>query len=242
MTKTNPIDHAQAYPFDIPEQSFVLDKDSCRHLPVGLHQTTARHAVIASGSNASPKQLRTKFAPHPHLLDQPIYVTRAVLHDFDAVYSAHFSSYGSIPATLAHAPGAQISIFITWLTDAQLEHMHQTEAVGVNYDYTRLHGIRLNLEDGTTLDNAHAYLSRRGCLNHRGTPVPVAELTTQGRRWPAMSQCEVLDYARSLIAPGDDSETFIKTGINSPALRQKRAETLAETALPHGWKTLVFLS
>jgi len=131
---------------------------------------------------------------------------------------------------------------VTWLTDAQLQRMHETEAVGVNYDYTRLHDINLTIENGDTLDTAHAYLSRRGCLNRDGKPVPLAELPTQNRTWTSMSQGEVLDYARSLIAPNKDTETFIAEGIKSPALRLKRANTLAQNALPHGWEKLVFLS
>ncbi|HEY9078415.1 hypothetical protein [Magnetovibrio sp.] len=242
MTKNCPIRFAKSYPFDIPDSSYVLDKNGWNALPVGGHERDGRHAVIASGSNASPVQLARKYQNHDHLLDQPVYVTRAILCDFDAVYSAHFSSYGSIPATLAHAPGAQSRVFVTWLTDAQLERMHETEAVGVNYDYTRLHGIDLTIEDGMTLDTAHAYLSRRGCLNRDGKPVPLAELDTQGRKWTPMNQCEVLDYARTLIAPHEEPEAFIEAGIKSPALRMKRAEKLAETALQHGWKSLIFLS
>jgi len=242
MTKKCPIHHAKSYPFDIPDSSYVLEKDGWRALPSQEHETDGRHAVIASGSNAAPQQLAAKYRDHGHLLDQPIYVTRAILHDFDAVYSAHFSSYGSIPATLAHAPGAKSHLFVTWLTDRQLARMHETEAVGVNYDYTRLHGIELAMENGDSLDSAHAYLSRRGCLNRNGRPIPLVELTTQGRRWTPMSQCEVLDYARSLIAPDEAPEAFIEAGINSPALRKKRAGALAENALPHGWSTLIFLS
>jgi len=242
MTKKCPIQHAKSYPFDIPESSYALDRNGWNALPTGGHETDGRHAVIASGSNASPQQLARKYQNHVHLLDQPVYVTRAMLHDFDAVYSAHFSSYGSIPATLAHAPGAQSHVFVTWLTDAQLERMHETEAVGVNYDYIRLHDINLTIEDGQTLDTAHAYLSRRGCLNRDGNPVPLAELATHGRRWPPMSQCEALDYARSIIAPHEEPNSFIEAGLKSPALRAKRAEKLAQTALAHGWEKLIFLS
>jgi len=242
MTKNCPIHHAKSYPFEIPDHSYVLGKEGWSALAPGGHETDGRHAVIASGSNASPERLREKYQKHEHLLDQPVYVTRATLHDFDAVYSAHFSSYGSIPSTLAHAPGAQSNVFVTWLTDGQLDRMHETEAVGMNYDYTRLHGINLTLESGPTLDTAHAYLSCRGCLNRDGRPVPLAELSTRGRTWTPMSQSEVLDYARSLIEPHEDSDKFIEAGINSPALRLKRSGALAETALEHGWKTLVFLS
>jgi len=237
-----PIEHAKSYPFDIPEGSYVLDRDGWRALPVGEHETDRRHAVIASGSNAAPDHLGKKFKNFDHLLDQPVYVTRATLHEFDAVYSAHFSHYGSIPATLAHAPGAQANVFVTWLTDAQLDRVHETEAVGTNYDFARLHDIHLAIEDGTILNAAHAYLSRRGCLSRDGRPVPLSSCQTDGRQWTAMSQCEVLNYARSLLAPDETKNDFIKAGIDSPALRAKRSNELTKSALPHGWQTLIFLS
>lgn len=168
-----PVTHAKAYPFHIPDDSYVLGKDGWRPVndPADTHEhTQGRHAVIASGSNASPDRLAIKFADHAHLLSDPIPVTQAQLHDFDSVYSAHFSGYGSIPATLAHAPGAMAEVFVTWLTDAQLNRMHETEAVGVNYDFVKLTDIRLLNEYGGGFTQAHAYMSKRGCLNKDGEP------------------------------------------------------------------------
>lgn len=201
----------------------------------GKHRSQGRHGVIASGSNASPDRLAAKFKDHQHLLDAPLYVTRASLRDFDAVYSAHFTSYGSIPATLAHAPGTDAEVFVTWLTDAQLVRMHDTEAVGVNYDYTRLEGIGLVLEDGSGYTQAHAYMSKRGCLNNEGQPVSLSATRASGRMWKAMSQEEVLNHARSLIAPDQDTDSFIRSHIDCPNTRQSRTAQLAETALEHGW-------
>lgn len=235
MTNTCPINHAKSYPFDIPEHSYVLRKEGWTTLDVGPNECKNRHAVIASGSNASPDRLMRKFAGHPQLLENPLYITRATLHEFDAVYSAHISHYGSIPATLAHAPGTQTDVFVTWLTDHQLERMHETEAVGVNYDYARLQGIGLVLENGSGYTQAHAYMSKRGCLNHDGHPIALSSMKATGRIWKAMNQAEVLNHARSLIAPGLDTDSFIKSHIDCPDTRQARTDQLAATALDHGW-------
>ncbi|MBL4614402.1 MAG: hypothetical protein JKY27_05965 [Magnetovibrio sp.] len=204
-------------------------------LDIGDHNFKNRHAVIASGSNASPNRLAAKFSNHGHLLDDALFVTRATLHDFDAVYSAHISNYGSIPATLAHTPGTDADVFVTWLTDAQLERMHTTEAVGENYDYARLNGISLVLEDGSGYTQAHAYMSKRGCLSHDGRPIALAALNATGRMWCAMSQTEVLDHARSLIAPELDANNFIQSHIECANTRQARTAILSKTALHHGW-------
>ncbi len=245
MTMKCPIEHAKSYPFDIPDGSFVLGKDGWREIRAAETDETVienRHAVIASGSNASPTRLADKYVDHGHLLDDPIYATRAIMFDFDTVYSAHFSRYGSIPATLAHAPGAAADVFVTWLTDGQLERMHETESIGINYDFTQLFGIELTIRGKGHLDNAHAYLSRKGCLTKDGAPVPLAEINTEGRRWAPMSQEQVLDYTRSLIDPHADSDTFIKTGVTSPARRKQRTQALEQYALPHGWHSLIFKS
>lgn len=228
------IQHAKAYPFGIPENSYVLDRDGWRPLE-GEFCNAGRHAVIASGSNASPERLMAKYADHPHLLDEPIVVTRGQLHDFDAVYSAHFTSYGAIPATLAHAPGAIADVFVTWLTDAQLERMHETEAVGVNYVFAKLSRIHLLCGCGGGMTTAHAYISKRGCLNKGGNPVPLAALNTEHRQWRAMTQVEVLDYARSLIAPTEETDTFIRQHIDCPDTRAERTQQISQDALGLGW-------
>jgi len=205
-------------------------------LHVGEHKTQNRHAVIASGSNASPDRLKAKFQDHADLLDQPIYVTRAKLRNFDTVYSAHFAEYGSIPATLAHARDIETDVFVTWLTDGQLKCMHQTESLGVNYDYVRLEGIGLVIEDGSGYTQAHAYMSRRGCLSLEGKPISLSSVNATGRTWRAMTQEEVLDHARKLIAPHQDTDVFVREHIDCHDTRQERISKLSETAVPHGWR------
>lgn len=229
-----PITHAKAYPFEIPEGSYVMQRGGWRPLDAPA-DTRNRHAVIASGSNASPQRLAAKFTDHPDLLDDAIPVVRAKLHDFDAVYSAHIAGYGSIPATLAHVNGAVADVFVTWLTDAQLERMHETESVGVNYDYARLSGLHLLCEGDQGFTTAHAYISRRGCLNRGGTPIPLAATRTEGRQGLAMTQEEVLEFARAKTAPEQTLEDFIRSHIECPDTRARRSDKLSADALPHGW-------
>ena len=228
-----PIQNAKAYPFLIPEDSYVLEPHGWSPL-TRAPQLKGRHAVIASGSNASPQRLQAKYAEHMHLLEAGIPVLRAQLHNFDAVYSAHIASYGSIPATLAHAPGTVLDVYITWLTDAQLDRLHATEAVGVNYDFVKLSGINLLCDSGSALTTAHAYLSRRGCLNVGGKPVPLAALRATGRHWRAMTQTEVLEHARTQIAAIETPDTFIRQHIDCPETRTSRTQSLGLNALPHG--------
>jgi len=240
-----PVTHAKAYPFRLPEGSYVLDRDGWRPID-GDENAPAfpsdRVAVIASGSNASPDRLADKFAGHADLLESPVFVERARLDDFDAVYSAHISSYGSIPATLAHVPGAVADVFVTWLTEGQLARMHETEAVGVNYDFAKLGGIHLHCETSGAFTSAHAYISKRGCLSHRGQPVPLAATNAKGRQGRAMTQAEVLDYARTLIAPRSDIDIFIRQHIECSDTRAQRTKWLGDIALHHGWPNVTVMA
>lgn len=234
---TCPITHAKAYPFDLPSASYVLHRKGWQRLD-HIPAVNGRTMVIASGSNASPQRLSDKFADHPDLLNDTIPVIRAKLHDFDTVYSAHVCSYGAIPATLAHVPGAIANVFVTWLTDAQLARLNETEAVGVNYDLAKLSDIHLLCEEEAGYTSAYAYLSRRGCLNRSGQPVPLAAIRTEGRQGLAMSEEEVLDFVRTKIAPHEALDDFIRQQIECPQTRAQRSEALATDALPHGWSSI----
>jgi hypothetical protein len=57
-------------------------------------------------------------------------VTPAWLHDRAVVYSAHFTSYGALPATLHRCPGVCTRLCVTWLTATRLELMHRSEGAG----------------------------------------------------------------------------------------------------------------
>lgn len=70
----------------------------------------------------------------------PRQVIRCVLRDFDVVYAPLISSYGSATATLEHSPGTSVSVFITYLTPALQQRMHETEGA---YNLVRLDEVQL---------------------------------------------------------------------------------------------------
>ena len=88
------------------------------------------------------------------------------------VYSAHFTRYGAIPATLHPCPGATTDVAVQWLTPAELDRMDATEGIGINYDRHHLTGIGLEIE-GPRHDprRRNLTLSRRGPLIDQSTPV-----------------------------------------------------------------------
>ncbi len=254
---------AKAYPFAIPGRSYlyvngdshelaahgacpvadgVLDHaDGPRSAPEHLADAgieagpgiEGRIPVIACGSNQAPDQLRRKFAPLSG--DVVIPVSQCRLVDFDAVYSAHFSRYGSIAATLQHSPGTTVTLMVTWLTPDQLGHMHGTEARGENYAYACLDGLVLALDGGAVLDAVYAYTSLHGALTRTGRPVALRAITAKGRAFDALDQPAVQAHVRDRLAPEDELDDFILANIDDMDLRRVRTMTLRADAAGLDW-------
>ncbi|MCH9051737.1 MAG: hypothetical protein IIA72_11740 [Proteobacteria bacterium] len=229
--KSPALARALAYPFAIPEHSYLYIDGDVRPLDGPLDgaapELEGRVAVLAVGSNAAPRHLEAKFGP----LDgtQVIPVERARLFDFDSVYSAHVASYGSIPATLTPSPGTELALGVTWLTADQLSRMHETE--GGNYRFGQLSGIRLVIGGARTLDRISAYVSVHGCLAVGGAPAAVAGIAARNRKFAAMSQLEVLGLARDRFAPGTPLDDFILAAIGDAGVRRRLTAELKKDAL-----------
>ncbi|MCW9045698.1 MAG: hypothetical protein OQK35_05145, partial [Alphaproteobacteria bacterium] len=132
LGKEDAVRLALSYPYNLPKHSYLLTEEGAKPLE-GSFNTDQKVPVLACGSNQSPDQLLRKFSGM--LADDPIPVTRGYLNGFDVAYSAHISSYGSIPASPVATQGVRSSLAINWLTPLQLERMHDTEALGQNYAF-----------------------------------------------------------------------------------------------------------
>ncbi|MCH7943361.1 MAG: hypothetical protein IIB67_09040 [Proteobacteria bacterium] len=191
------------------------------HDPAGLARRTP---VIAHGSNAAPEQLMRKFAGLD--VDVIIPVMRGGLNDFDVVYAAHFTAYGSIPATLEASIGTTAEIAVIYLTDAQLALMHGTEGLGANYVYGRLGGIFLDVDGLDPLAEAFVYLTLRGAALLTGDPVALSSVTAHRRRFRAQPMPAMLALARDRLAPGMGLDAFILETIGDADLRSQRSAAL----------------
>ena len=194
----------------------------------------ARTPVLAHGSNASPTRLRQKYpAPSP---ESVFPVIRAELDDYDVVYSAHFSRWGSIPSTLVPSTGTRVTVAITYLTDAQLARMHETEigvgAVVGNYLYGILRKIRLNPRGLPPLGEIPTYLSRHGVLGTTGTPVALAALRARDRAFSSATPAELLDTVAADLAPNAAVDDFLLRVLDDTDYRQSCTERLRAGALP----------
>jgi hypothetical protein len=227
-TSIDLVAHAKSYPFPVPGRSYVFRNGEPHDLDDHGFDRAGRTPVLAAGSNQSHEQLARKFSVLPGHVEIPIQ--RGRLHDFDSVYAAHLAGYGSVPSTFYPSPGTQVTTYILWLDDAQLNRMHETER---NYTYDRLDNIRVDIPDAPeTFDRAFAYTAVVGCVNVGGAPVALAEISAEGRTLAAMRQAEMLDHVRARLAPEMNLEAFVRAHIEDEALRRERTAALSSDSLP----------
>ena len=224
----DPIRHAKSYPFPILDHSYVYDNGTIEPFDVVAPSNDGRLPVLAAGSNQSHEQIDRKYGRLEG--DVVIPAQRVYLRDFDVVFAAHISSYGSVPATFQRAPGTTVTAFVLWLNEPQLERMHETEG---NYTFDRLDNIQLAVDDtADVITSAYAYSSRIGCLNVDGGCISLADIEARERQFDAWSQPEVLAHLRDNDAPGQPLDDFIRAHLEDDELRRERSRRLGMTALP----------
>ncbi len=221
---------AKGYPFAAPAESFVFVAGEVR--PIEEADFSDRRPVLAHGSNRAPAQLARKFG-HLSEEDGAVPVTRAWLREYDVVYAAHITRYGAVSSTLQHAPGCEAALAVNWLTEVQLQRMHETEGVG-GYAYGQLESVALVLEAGPAaqLDEVALYLGRHGCLTIEGTAVGLAAVPSRNRQHRALHQEEVQAWLRERHRPDQDLDEMILQHVADSGARQRLARSLQAEALP----------
>lgn len=211
-----PLRRALAYPYAIPERSFLQVGESTLELPAGGLDLTGRRPLLAYGSNSAPEALARKLAADPAT---PLPLVRAELCDFDVVYSAHVSPYGSVPATLRRSPGTVVSVFVAYPTAEQRRLLSVSEP---NYELRHLTDASCRPERGEPLTEPDVFLSRHGCLLAEGSEVALSAIGARGRSFPTMTQAQALEYVRRLLWP----ERSIEQLVADPAWSQTAAKRL----------------
>jgi hypothetical protein len=194
------VERALGYPFPRPRTSVVVE--GARVAPLVELDPAGRTPVLAYGSNASPESLGWKF---PGDRAGAVPLVRGKIRGLDVVYSSHLAVYGSVPATLQTSPGTEVETFVAFLTDVQLELVASWE---INAHYETL-DVELALELGEPPAAVGVFISRHGCLTAGGGEVAVAEVPADDRRFPAMTQPEVLEHVRAAVAPDQTTDEFI---------------------------------
>ncbi len=215
------IRRALDYPYDIPDKSYMIIDGEKKEWSKDF-DLSGRVPVLACGSNQSPTQLKRKFP------EGTIPVMAGWLEGYDSVYSAHFTSYGSIAATYHNDNDVCSRQMVTWLTDGQLQQMHESEALGVNYIFEEMAGLSFTSDCDKVLSKAYAYLSTRGPLKLNGQPVGLKSIDARGRPYDAQGEEEL---QRSLLKRLDDQKdltAFVLETIEDKILRLERTRKLVE--------------
>lgn len=218
---------ALSYPFSSPDHSFLFEGGGFVRIDHLADDYRDRYPVLAAGSNQSPDQLARKYGGGAEW--GILAAEKALLFDFDVVYAAHLAGYGSVPATFQRSEGTSVSVFILWLTELQLNHMHKTES---NYFFELLPKIKVETEFGLVITEAFAYSARMGCLNHGGDPLALQEIPATNRRFSEGDQIIAQRYVRDMIAPRAGLNKFILETIEQQRERRRRIEILSNASLP----------
>lgn len=228
MTTTKgKLERARGYPYEIPEGSYIWRGGDVAGFDPVLRKD--RTPVLAIGSNQSPQQLTRKFGS-----EGEIPVQRARLRDFDIYYSAHITGYGSVPAMLQQAPGAEVTLSVNWLDERQLDIMHGTELYAAKYRYEVIEDINLILDCGTEMDFARLYVGVNGHLMHGGDPLALAAIRADGRRPRALTTAEALEIVRERFAPEYDSDAFVLKLVDDKDFRVDCTRAISADSVPFG--------
>lgn len=232
ITHLSQTERAEEYPYQAPSSSYLILDGKWRAITADeMPDLSHRTALLSVGSNRSPQQLLRKFGAKATLP-----VTRAIAHDIDIIHSACFSYYGAVPCTAYPSKGTHIALNAVWLTDEQLQIMHDTEAVGIAYDYCKWDAGSVALGDAPQPKAVYGYATRLGYLaDDNGAPISLSYLPAQNRRYTALSQQQA---RRRLIASlpsqlaSQDEAHFMKQLISDKAYRMAVNEALGASAKP----------
>jgi len=193
------------------------------HLPPSAVQTP----LLAVGANGSPAVLGRKLSAQGHR--PQVVMVQARVADHAVVYSAHLTAYASVPATIHYSPGSYARIAVLFMPPGELQALHASESLGVNYAFGRLDAASVELASGETLDAPGAYLSLHGCLMRNGQPLAVDEIP-QSCPFPALTQESTLNYVREVVSPDVALDEFILRNALDEAWRQENIRSLARIA------------
>lgn len=241
-----PVAQAKLYPYPAPDVDFWMRDGVPILYPDGIpgDDLEGRTAVLSVGSNRAPLQLRRKFGEHATLP-----VTRCLLKDADIVYAATLSFYCASPATACPSPGTSVDLNIAWLDDDQLLDMHETEALGIAYDYIRLNEGLIDHLPQQFRDRDHpafqapvyGYQSRSPLLDLGNGPVAHKNIPSSKRSFTALSEEDVLTIIKDHVSGEGTLDEWI---LHMRGNREYRLQVMEQiealaTSCPSGpWQVL----
>ncbi len=217
------------YPFGRADGQVILDSDGPRPAPadeIRALQAT-RTPVLAIGANGSPTRLGLKL----RAVDDPTCVlTPATISGVDICACPVPAAYGSLPAGMARSPGTAAEVVIADHTDEQIEWLALTE---FGYRLVRLTGTTVKTADGREIVDPLAFVQRLGLFAIDGAPVPLAAVGATGRRWPALTQAQLITECATRLgcAPPTADGLLAELFADAPAFLARHTPTLLARAI-----------
>ena len=201
-------DRACKYPYQAPDGGFVLSNGRVLRLDQALLNQldddqnrgilAGRTPVLSVGSNRAPLQLLRKFG-----LDALVPVTPARLHDCDITHAAILGYYAAVPCTAFPSSGTVVDLSVAWLDNNQLVQMHQTEGIGVAYDFVSMETVEHQFDVRPGL--VFGYAACAGALDcGDDKPAGLDAILAQGRKFKTLNQAEANARLRYLAKVDDD--------------------------------------
>lgn len=131
-----------------------------------------RYAILSSGSNSNPAQIKIKLKKSQE--DEAIPYLLAKINGVVPVYSGHISTYGAIPATLEHIDTSTRELFVAFLTHEQLIQFIESEHG--NYQLSYSSQLKVNI-DNENVQSVYAFVSNRGVLYLNDQPILLDKLS-----------------------------------------------------------------
>ena len=228
-TRELPDDHydrAVGYPWGRPPGSCVVTADGVedvadedetrkRALLAEYADDPSRVPLLAYGANASPERLALKLEHLPEG-DREALILAAELEDFDVAGAAQPPLFSSIAATLVASPGTRVRVAVLFLTPLQFTTLWWTELsykVGALSDVVVRTGLTAE-----PLTRVIAFVSRYGTLVLDGVPAAMAAIPAVDRRWPGLTQLELMEAVAGLtLGGGAGAHDVVRSAYERPA-------------------------
>ena len=167
---------------------------------VGATPLAQRVPVLAYGANRGPRSLALKFAQSDRGAlaagggAAVVPVLAAAVDDHDVVASG-ISLQGFVRGDLAASPGTRVRVMVALFDTDQLAAIHDSEGVGTGrYDVVEWPGVEV-AGTGRRLDVlAYACCHPPFVSPEVGTPLALATIEADGRRFPALDQADLLAH------------------------------------------------
>lgn len=162
-----------------------------------------RIPVLAYGTNPCPGQLAFKFRDLPNLV---VPVLKGHILGWDTVYKFLFKA-GYAYAQLIPSEGTVVEGWLTLLDRTQYTSMNESEGIFAFKQHYRV-GIFSDFyidASGSTAGNCLSYLANTKVflspelLGRRNIPVAIAEIPATRRKYPALTQNEILEHCTKVF-------------------------------------------